>query len=240
MNFIYFMLKLSAIIPTYNRAVYLPEAIESIREQTFQDWELIVVDDGSTDTTKDLMEWYIKKDKRIKFYHRKKNMGVGFTRNEAIEKATGNVIVQCDSDDVQIQDRFKEIHRAFANNKKLGVFYHSFFVCDESLGIILNRVAMPFRMDKLFEEQYILGTCAYTKEAWKKAGKYNPKCKVGEEWELLIKFGLNKEEFGWTKKPLLKYRVHKNCISELFKEDVKKYDKKMIERLKKQWDGLEY
>jgi glycosyltransferase involved in cell wall biosynthesis len=99
--------QISVIIPTYNRAHLLPRAVESVLRQTFQDFELIIIDDGSTDNTKEAIEEFQKKDKRIKyFYH--KNAGPSSARNLGIKNSIGKYIAFLDSDDVWLPEKLEK------------------------------------------------------------------------------------------------------------------------------------
>lgn len=91
-------IELSIIVPIYNTAQYLPQCIESIYEQTFKNWELILVDDGSNDGSSEICDKWCKKDSRIKVIH-KQNTGQADSRNEAINICRGNYIGFVDSDD---------------------------------------------------------------------------------------------------------------------------------------------
>src|SRR4051812_12460500 len=88
----------SVVMPTYNKGRYLREAIDSIRRQTFEDWELVIVDDGSTDDTAAVLATY--RDPRIKVHTLPANVGRSRARNIAIAHAKGCYIAICDSDDV--------------------------------------------------------------------------------------------------------------------------------------------
>lgn len=87
----------SVVIPTFNRGYIISRAIESVLNQSYTNWELIIVDDGSTDDTKDIIKSYLK-DKRVKYFYQK-NAGVSAARNLAIKKARGEYIAFLDSDD---------------------------------------------------------------------------------------------------------------------------------------------
>lgn len=89
--------KISIITPTYNRAWCIERAIQSVLNQTYKNWELIIIDDGSTDNTKEIIKPYLK-DKRIKYFYQK-NKGVNIARREGIKKATGKYVTFLDSDD---------------------------------------------------------------------------------------------------------------------------------------------
>ena len=89
----------SIIIPTYNREKFLPKAIESVINQSHNNWELIIVDDGSTDNTKSLIEDYQKKENRIKYIFQE-NSERSVARNNGIKNAKGDWICFLDSDDL--------------------------------------------------------------------------------------------------------------------------------------------
>lgn len=90
----------SIIMPAYNSEVFIHETIESILNQTYEKWELIIVDDHSTDDTEKVVNKYIENDARIKLYIQKRNMGTAVARNIAIEKARGQFLAFIDSDDL--------------------------------------------------------------------------------------------------------------------------------------------
>ena len=96
----------SVMMPTYNGAAYLREAIDSILHQTYTRWELIIVDDGSTDETPVILQAYCRQHARIKAY-RIAHGGRGKARNKCLEEASGKYIAVCDSDDISLPNRFK-------------------------------------------------------------------------------------------------------------------------------------
>lgn len=104
--------KISVILPTYNREKMLPNALDSILNQTFPDFELIVINDGSTDNTQKILEEYAAKDKRIKIINHEKNKGIVWGLNEGLEQAKGEYIARMDDDDISYPKRF-EIQLAY-------------------------------------------------------------------------------------------------------------------------------
>ncbi len=100
------MPKISVIMPAYNAEKYIAEAIESILNQTFDDFEFIIIDDGSTDGTVCVVKGY--SDKRILFYQNEHNMGVATTLNRGLGLATGEYIARMDSDDISLPERFEK------------------------------------------------------------------------------------------------------------------------------------
>lgn len=106
--------KISAIVPVYNTEKYVGGCIDSIISQTYPDWELILVDDGSTDGSLDVLKKYEKLDTRIKVIHQK-NSGAGMARNKGISQVIGEYIVFVDSDDVIKSDYFEKLSRETAD-----------------------------------------------------------------------------------------------------------------------------
>jgi len=124
------MPKVSVIIPTYNRALYIAETLESVFSQTFKDYEVIVVDDGSSDNTADVLKPYMV---RID-YIRKENGGQGSARNAGIKVACGEYIAFLDSDDLWVPEKL-EIQTGFADeHPDAGLIFSDYVVfrADES------------------------------------------------------------------------------------------------------------
>lgn len=94
------MPEVSVIMPAYNAEKTIGISIESVLAQTFTDWELIVIDDGSHDKTKEILTKMAETDSRIRFYQNEKNSGASYTRNRAVELAQGKWIAFLDSDDI--------------------------------------------------------------------------------------------------------------------------------------------
>ena len=88
----------SIIIPCYNQAIYLPDCVNSLLEQSEQSWEAIIINDGSTDNTEEVATEYFLKDNRIKYFE-KKNGGLSSARNEGLRHVSGRRIIFMDSDD---------------------------------------------------------------------------------------------------------------------------------------------
>ena len=106
---------ISVIMPAYNSEKYISEAIESVISQSCTNWELIIVDDGSTDQTSEIIDEYAAKDSRIKAFHRE-NSGVSAARNFALEIVCGDYITFIDSDDVYNSERLARMLAVFEQN----------------------------------------------------------------------------------------------------------------------------
>jgi len=126
------MPKVSVVIPTYNCAKYLPEAIDSVLNQTYQDFEIIVVDDGSTDNTVTVLQRYIQNNSVVYIYQ--KNQGVSTSRNKGINKSTGEYICFLDADDVLFPESIRKRVNFLDKHKNAGaVFADYVWQIDENI-----------------------------------------------------------------------------------------------------------
>ena len=126
----------SVIIPTYNRAHLVGRAIQSVLEQTYKDFELIVIDDGSNDNTEYIIKEFQKKDKRIKYIAYKKNKGGSAARNAGIKSSKGEYIAFLDSDDEWLSEKLEKQIRLFSSMPaKVGVIYCGRYDFDDDTGI---------------------------------------------------------------------------------------------------------
>lgn len=119
--------KISVVMPAYNSEQYIAEAIESILNQTFSDFEFIIINDGSTDGTADIVKSY--NDKRIKFVDNSENRGIVAVLNQGLSMARGEYIARMDSDDISHKNRFEKQIAYMDSHMECGVLstaYHMF------------------------------------------------------------------------------------------------------------------
>lgn len=107
---------ISFVVPTYNRAAWLGECMQSLLQQTVKEIEVVVVDDGSTDSTKDLLDWFMARDGRVKVIFNEKNMGAGLSRTEGHKAAAAPIIGVSDSDDVYPIERAEIVLQWFKDH----------------------------------------------------------------------------------------------------------------------------
>ena len=131
----------SIIMPAYNCEKYIADAIHSVLSQTYTNWELLIVDDGSTDHTADIVGSF--EDKRIHFQRNTQNMGAALTRNKALQAAQGRYIAFLDSDDLWTPDKLKK-QIAFMQKNGYDFTYTAFRRTDKPL-----RVSGPRHITKM-------------------------------------------------------------------------------------------
>ncbi|MBQ4393875.1 MAG: glycosyltransferase [Paludibacteraceae bacterium] len=122
----------SVLIANYNNGKYLMEAIESVRRQTYTNWEIILVDDASTDNSKELYK-ELEKDERIHIYLNEKNMGCGYTKRRCAELATGEICGFLDPDDALLPEALQVMVETHMNHAGAAIVSSRFEVCDEQM-----------------------------------------------------------------------------------------------------------
>ena len=100
--------KVSVLMPTYNTAKFLREAIESILSQSFKDFQFVIIDDGSTDGSGCILSEYAEKDSRIKIIRNEQNRGIVFSLNQGLKECQGKYVVRMDSDDIALKERLQK------------------------------------------------------------------------------------------------------------------------------------
>ncbi|NJW51997.1 glycosyltransferase family 2 protein [Salinimicrobium oceani] len=203
----------SVIMPAYNAASFIAESIRSVQGQTYNNWELLVIDDASTDNTSLIVQSFSKADDRIKLHTLPTNQGAGFARNIGIKAATGSFICFLDADDLWKPFKLEtQIH--LMQQEQVEVCYSSYELINEE-GKRLNRQIKALRelsFSKLKKANYIGNlTGIYNAE---KIGKiYCPLIRKRQDWGLWL---LAVEKAGVAvgiEVPLAVYRERRNSIS---------------------------
>lgn len=142
-------------MPVYNAGDFLVEAIESIKRQTLKNWELICINDGSTDNSKKILEKYAKKDKRIKVYNFSKNKGIAFALNLGIDRAKGYYFARMDADDISKPSRLKTQIKYLKNNP-LAVAVGSQLKLIDEKGKFIGYKKFPTDPKKIYKMMLIM------------------------------------------------------------------------------------
>ena len=205
----------SVIIPTYNRAALLKRAIESVLNQSFKDFELIVVDDASPDNTPEVVRSI--RDSRIRYIRLKKNSGGPVARNTGIKKARGKFIALLDDDDEWLPHRLElQVKKLETLDKEFGVVYGGFYYVSQQDGRILGKRLPQFRGDvyQHFLRENFVGspTLLIRRECFKKAGLFDPKLTSSQDWDMWLRIA-KYYKFDYVDEIVAKYYVHGRQIS---------------------------
>jgi len=205
---------ISILMPVYNAGDFLVGAIESMRNQTLKDWELIVVNDGSTDKSNEILKKYAEKDLRIKIYKFKKNKGLSYALNYGLNKAHGKYLARMDADDISYPKRLETQLRYLIRDPKVVAVGSQIKLINEKGNFIgykkfptdpkkiyqMMGTMMAIQHPTLLTYTKIIKNCSYANHT------------TAEDVSMFFKL-LQYGNFLNTKEVLLKYRIRKNSNS---------------------------
>lgn len=203
----------SVITPTYNCAKFIAETIESVQAQTYDNWEMIIVDDCSTDDTKAVVSAYIDKDSRIRYYCLEENSGAAVARTKAMELAQGEYMAFCDSDDLWFPEKL-ERQLAFMQETGHAFTCTAYEQIDEQgkrLERIIKTITKTDYNRLLLDCPVGNSTVMYNVAAM---GKFQvPDIRKRNDDALWLQM-LKKEKYIWgVPDVLMRYRIRSNSIS---------------------------
>lgn len=212
------MTKVSINLITYNRADYLKSAIESVLAQSFSDWELIIVDDCSADGTADLVSEYSKKDTRIKYFKNNINLGIGKTRNLALQLSMGKYLAVLDSDDYWV-DNDKLLKQFDLLDSGEYILVGGGCQMIDELGVKKNSYLNPpsdkqIRAVFLLKNPFVNSSVMFLKESAIKSGGYDESLRIGEDYDLFLRLGRLGEMIN-IPSILVNYRQHGQNVSRI-------------------------
>jgi glycosyltransferase involved in cell wall biosynthesis len=208
--------KISIIIPTYNRAGLLPQALTSALKQSFSDFEILILDDASTDDTYQRISSFLE-DPRVRYIKHPQNIGISANRNYGISIAKGTYIAMLDSDDLWLDEsklsRQSEILDTHPDIGIVGTYVKIIDKEGKETGKISTHAAdASIRRSMMFRNQFFQSSILMRKETLVDAGNYDEKIPIWEDYELYLRIGKlhqlrNIPEF------LTAYRDHDSNIS---------------------------
>jgi glycosyltransferase involved in cell wall biosynthesis len=207
----------SIIIPTYNRAHLIGETLDSVLAQTYQNWECIIVDDGSTDNTDEVLEAYVQKDKRFKYYHRPDEHlpGGNGARNYGFKRSQGEYIQWFDSDDLMVAEKIELKVKAMSENdvdfvvsqtkyfNKKGTYDYDYEECEVNFISYATTYISWFTPDILIKRKIALQVL------------FNEKLKAGQEYNFSCKLLLKTKKLKKINVFLTKRRDHDLSIGKM-------------------------
>ena len=224
---------ISVIVPCYNQAQYLDECLQSVLDQTYTDWECIIVNDGSSDHTEEVAKKWLKKDPRFKYIH-KENGGLSSARNAGITQAKGEWVLPLDADD-KIGNLYLELaEKEFSKNPTVIYCNAEFF------GNMQKKWEMPrYDYGNLIYYNQIFCSAFFRKIDWQKVNGYDENMKFGrEDWEFwmailnedsmvirleYLGFHYRRKEISMDVKINKNVEVLNNAENYIFKKHLNKY-----------------
>jgi len=207
----------SVIMPAYNAEKFIGEAIESILNQTFKDFEFIILDDCSKDKTWEIIKDYAKKDERIVAVKNEKNLKISATLNKGILLARGKYISRMDADDWSYPQRFEKQINYLEGNSAVVLLGSVIEVADSTMRVLnLRRYPLDdtsIRSTLLKYSTFAHPSVTYRREEAVKCGMYNTNLYDSEDYDFYFRIG-NFGKFANYPEILLKLRTHKESVSQ--------------------------
>lgn len=203
------------ITPTFNRADFLPSAIESVLGQTFRDFELIIVDDGSTDSSCKVIQGYQQQDDRVVYIYQH-NQGQSVARNRGLAEARGEFICFLDSDNAWLPEKLDISLQAFRKHPEADVVYGDFIVIDavgKELGVNRMRRFSGRITAQLLRDNFVsMNTTMTRTSCFRELGEFKENERMAEDYELWLRFS-TRFRFRYVPEVLGFYRVMEDQIS---------------------------
>lgn len=210
--------KLSIIIPCYNSEKTIEGTLLSVLEQDFHNWEAIIINDGSIDSTEQISVKFVERDNRFKYFS-KPNEGLGKTRNYGIAKAIGEYILPLDSDNLVEKDFAQKAIEILSSNTEVGVVHGHAEYFGERNGVWnIDK----FDLEKILAANYIDACAIYRKELWSKVGGYEEKMPYQghEDWEFWIALGKLQTKFHHLEQISFQYYISKDSMIHSFSAEM--------------------
>ena len=210
--------KVSIIIPVYNHEKYIRECVESALAQDYENLEVIVVDDGSTDGTPEILKEF---GERIN-YIRQENQGTSAALNTGLRHAQGSLVGWLSSDDLYLPGKIKYQVEKFRGEPSLGLVYTDWIKID-SQGREIQMVHSPCPSSEHFVGEMLKGnfvngsSALIRKECFEKAGYFDTGLAAGSDVDMWFRLLKNGYRFGHVPRPLIKYRWHPSNLSHNYK-----------------------
>jgi glycosyltransferase involved in cell wall biosynthesis len=210
--------RVSIVIPCYNGARFLPEAIESCLRQTMRSLEIIVVDDASPDNCAEIAERYAQSDSRITVIRRPQNGGVAEAFNTGFRIARGDIFTRLAQDDVFFDDALHRLAEALESHPKTGLVYGDSIGINEH-GKLSSRVSATLEPESALLFGNRIGLCvAWRRQVWDSIGGFNSEFDAAEDYEYWIRVWNHYPIMRCAGPPLLHVRKHPQHGSLLFSE----------------------
>ncbi len=228
--------QISIIICSYNRASYIEKAIKSVLDQTFFDFEIIIIDDYSNDNTEEVIKDFIKIDPRIRYYKNEQNLGISKSRNKGISLSNEEYIAMLDSDDYWIDNKKIEKQlEILEKDKSIGII-GSNILCINNKGKEIKKyfykiTDREIREKILIKNQFAQSSIIIRRSFLEKTQKYNKDFDGCEDYDLWLKIG-RISKFANIDDITTAYMIHPGGISKQKKLKIAKNIYKIVKENK--------
>lgn len=220
--------KISVVLPTFNGAAYLGESLNSIVDQSFSSWELIVVDDGSTDTTPEIIQEFVDRDSRIRQVRHTENRNLPIALNTGFSEAKGQYFTWNSDDNVYDQNAFQRLNDVLKRSDEIDIVYADFDMID-AVGRRMRAVhclppqELPIRNG--------IGPCfLYRRSVQDKLSGYEENLHCAEDWDFWLRAFIAGFRFYHIGDNLYRYRDHDRSLTRSHRRMVQAASRKVLEK----------
>ena len=207
----------SIIMPSYNTAKFIAESIDSVLAQTYTDWELLIVDDSSTDGTAAIAAEYVQKDSRIQYYKNPQNMRLPRTLNRGFSLAKGAYLTWTSDDNYYYPTALEKMYQALESQGE----HFAFASCDviNETGEIVEVIAVSDHAKKMIVGSNPVGACfLYSRKVYDTVGEYDPEMTLVEDFDYWQRICMKYEPVCISEK-LYAYRWHDGALTSTMRKD---------------------
>lgn len=229
---------ISVIMPVYNAAPFVKQAIESVLAQSYNNFELLILNDGSTDDSEQVILSFF--DKRIRYTLHKRNVGLIACLNEGVRISNGTYIARMDADDISLLRRFEKQIAFLKENPQIGI-------CGTQIDTIREKRIMPFnrlptsnnaiRASFLFRNVLMHPSVIFRKSIFQGEAPFNNDFYLAEDYECWSRMAA-RTEFANLSETLLHYRIHSNQVSIDKSEEQQKISAKIRNAMLLNWNSI--
>lgn len=234
----------TVVIPAYNADQYLADTIESVLSQTFTDFEMLIIDDGSTDNTAEIAHLYAQRDQRLAYFSQT-NQGVSASRNRGIELAKGELIAFLDADDQWLPNKLEAHMKHFDSSPDLGISFgrvEFVLATGKPTGVISNSKLSGIEPEHLYYENLIVNpsNAVIRFTVFEQVGNFNISLMTMEDLEVFLRIICNGWKVEGLNQVLTRYRTTETGLSsnlyrleqdwEKFSDEVQSYAPELVQQ----------
>ncbi|MCH5342449.1 MAG: glycosyltransferase [Acetatifactor sp.] len=217
----------SIVLPTYNGEKYIRESIQSIINQTYTEWELIVIDDCSLDSTNSIVAEYVEKDKRIKLFKNEQNLRLPASLNAGFLKASGDYLTWTSDDNLYKPEALEKMLDALQRDANCGLVFSRMENIDGE-GMLKGLSCVPRNVRELYYHNIVGASFMYTRKVYEQIGDYDTGKFLMEDYDYWLRIARS-FEIEYLPEVLYQYRQHECSLTETRNRQVLEGKVKLLE-----------
>jgi glycosyltransferase involved in cell wall biosynthesis len=203
---------ISVIIPTYNCAKYLSDSIESVLNQTYHDFEIVIIDDGSVDETCEVVQKYISNHPNKIRYFYQENKGTSEAKNKGIKEALGEYIFHLDADDEMAPGALEKCVNAVKNSEAEWCITDVLLIKNDKKETKITKMPQNNYFINILKDDFIWRAPFFKKSVLYEIGLYDKMLYIREDWDLKIRLIREKKRFVYLNSPIYIYKLREKSL----------------------------